>query len=72
MTQCDRIMDYLDKHPLGITQFEATSELGILRLASRISDLKRENVKIETEMIKVKNRWNEDCHVARYTLAKEK
>lgn len=72
MTQCDRIVDYLKKHPMGITQFEATSQLGILRLAARISDLKDMGIYTEREMVTVKNRFDEKCHVARYTLAKEK
>ena len=71
MTQCERVMDYLEKHPLGITQFEAIKDLGILRLASRISDLRRQNIKIDREMVTVKNRFGEDCCVARYTLVKE-
>ena len=71
MTQCERVVDYMEKHPLGITQFEATSKLGILRLAARIGDLKRMGIYTNREMITVKNQFNEDCHVARYTLLKE-
>ena len=71
MTQEDRVMDYLKKHPQGITQFEAISQLGILRLASRISDLRSQGVRISSERIKVKNRFNEDCYVANYKLESE-
>lgn len=72
MTQEKRVMDYLEKHPSGITQFEAISELGILRLASRISDLRADGIKISSERVKVKNRWNEDCYVSRYKLEEVK
>lgn len=71
MTQEDRILDYLDRHPEGLTQFEAIKDLGILRLASRISDLKREGHKITSERVKVRNRYGEDCYVSRYYFAKE-
>lgn len=69
--QCNRILDYLRKHPNGITQFEALSELGIMRLASRISDLRDQGNKILAERIKVKNRFNEECYVCKYTLVEE-
>lgn len=68
MTQGERILDYLSKHPNGITQFEALSELGIMRLASRISDLRADGNKILSERVQVKNRFNEKCYVSRYKL----
>lgn len=67
-TQNKRIIDYLRKRG-SITQFEALSELGIMRLASRISDLRRLGYAIESEMVVVKNRFDEECRVKRYRLA---
>lgn len=67
-TQCDRLIDYLLNHD-GITQVEALNELGILRLASRISELKNEGYAIEKDMVTVTNRFGEKCNVARYKLA---
>ena len=67
MTQNERVINYLT-HNAHITQFEATSELGILRLASRINDLKNDGWDIGSEMVKVTNRFGEDCRVARYAL----
>ena len=67
-TQNERIIDYM--HRFGsITQYEALADLGIMRLASRISDLRRLGVAIESEMVTVKNRFQEECHVKRYRLA---
>lgn len=66
-TQNNRIIDYLRKRG-SITQFEALSELGIMRLASRISDLRRLGYLIESEMVVVKNRFDEECRVKRYRL----
>ena len=41
-----------------------------MRLSGRIYDLKREGYKIKTDVIPVKNRRGETCHVASYTLEK--
>ena len=68
-TQCERLVDYMKRHPIdGVTQIEALNQLGILRLASRISELKTDGYIIEKEMISVKNRFGEKCSVARYRL----
>lgn len=68
-TQCDRLLDFMLKHPeKGVTQFEALTDLGILRLASRISELRDEGYPIEKEMVTVINKYGEKCSVARYRL----
>lgn len=69
-TQNDRIVDYMREFG-GITQLEALRDLGVLRLASRISDLKRCGVAIASEFIEIKNRYGESCRVKRYRLAGE-
>jgi hypothetical protein len=66
-TQNARVLDYLQSgQPL--TQFEAIRDLGILRLSARIWDLKCEGHKIESKNITVRNRWDEKCKVAAYSL----
>lgn len=68
-TQCERLIEYMERHPVdGVTQIDALNELGILRLASRISELRSDGYVIEKEMISVKNRFGEKCSVARYRL----
>lgn len=67
--QNERILKYMDKHG-SITQFEAY-RLGILRLASRISDMRRLGYQIEREMVTVKNQYGENCRVARYSLERQ-
>lgn len=69
-TQNQRIIDYLDSHG-SITQLEALNELGIMRLASRISDLRRRGYMIESKMDVVHNRYGEKCRVKRYTIKKD-
>ena len=66
-TQSKRIFDYMNEHG-GITQYEALEELGVMRLASRISDLRRNGCAITSKMVKVKNRYGETCRVKRYSL----
>ena len=68
-TQCDRLLEYMKKR--SITQIEALQELGIMRLASRISDLRKLGYLISRKMIVVKNRFGEKCEVAEYSLEGE-
>ena len=67
MTQCERIMRHLEDYG-SITSAEAMFEYGIMRLASRISDLKKLKILIEKEMVRGKNRYGEPTHYAKYTL----
>lgn len=67
--QCKRIMDYLQKNK-SLTQLDAINKLGILRLASRISELRREGVDIKAERITVFNRWQEKATITQYSLVK--
>lgn len=67
MTQCERILDYIDRHG-SISQTEAKDELGIMRLASRVHDLKRMGYPIIREMEHGKNRFGERTVYARYRI----
>ena len=66
-TQNQRILDYIKEFG-SITQLEALRDLGVMRLASRISDLRRQGYNIVSERETVKNRFGEDCHPKRYSL----
>ena len=68
MTQCEMVLGFLRARG-SITAEQADRELGIRRLAARIRDLRDDGHDITSELITVKNRRNEDCTVARYTLA---
>lgn len=54
MTQNDQIKAHLDAGK-SITPIEALTAYGIMRLASRISDLKRSGYPIITEIVKREN-----------------
>ena len=66
-TQAERVLGYIEEFG-SITQFEALQDLGVMRLASRVSDLKKAGYPITSEVISVKNRYGERCHVKRYSL----
>ena len=67
MKQTDRILKYM--HDFGsITQLEAMQDIGCMRLAARIADLKRDGHAIRREMETSKNRYGEETSYARYRL----
>lgn len=68
MTQCDRILRHLNDYG-SITSLEAMKEYGIMRLASRISDLKNMGYKITSITETSKNRYGETTHYSKYMLA---
>jgi hypothetical protein len=70
MTQNEDVLKYLEKHGT-ITQLEALRELGIMRLASRISDLKKGGEQISRKMIEVRARNGRKAYVAQYSLRKD-
>ncbi len=66
-TQCDRIIRHLRDYG-SITSIEAITEYGILRLASRINDLKRKGHNIVSETAVGKNRYGEKIRYSIYRL----
>ena len=66
-TQNERILEYIDQFG-SITQFEALRDIGCMRLASRISDLKRLGYPIISEVEVVKNRYGEKSRIKRYRM----
>lgn len=67
-SQCDRILRHLGDYG-SIDSLTAMREYGILRLASRINDLKRRGVKIISITEKSKNRYGETVRYSVYMLA---
>lgn len=68
-TQAERVLAYMEEFG-SITQLEALSDLAIMRLASRISDLKKLGYPITSDIEAVQNRYGEKCYIKRYTLAR--
>lgn len=50
----------------SISPVEAFSDLGVMRLAARISDIEKSGVDIERQMETSKNRYGEKVHYMRY------
>lgn len=69
-TQCERIIKYL-KDFGSITQYQALQDLGIMRLASRISELQKNGYEFEKQRIKVFNRYGESTPVVKYKLKEQ-
>lgn len=66
-TQNDRILSYIEMFG-SINPIQALSDLGVMRLASRIADLKRMGYPIRKMMAKSKNRYGETVCYAEYTM----
>ena len=67
MTQCEKIIRHMEDFG-SISSLEAMQEYGIMRLASRISDLKKAGVPIQKETVSGKNRYGEPTSFARYSI----
>lgn len=67
MTQTDLVLEYMRQNG-SITQLEAITELGVMRLGARIWELKDQGVVIYTEQETGKNRNGKPVHYARYRL----
>lgn len=65
--QVDKIYKYM-KDFGSITQLDAIRDLGVMRLASRISEMRMSGIAIKKEMETGKNRYGEPTHYARYSL----
>ena len=69
MTQKERILQYIEDFG-SITQIEALKYLGVMRLASRICDLRKDGIDIISEDVVGTNRYGEKVRYARYKVRK--
>ena len=69
-TQNEMILDYIAEFG-SISPLEAIKDLGCYRLASRISDLKRQGYPITSKFETFKKRNGEKGHFKRYSLQGE-
>ena len=70
ITQCERILRHMKDYG-SITSLEAVNEYGIMRLASRINDLKAQGIAIVSEVKTGKNRYGDDTHFSVYKLKED-
>jgi hypothetical protein len=64
--QTERVLSYMEEVG-SITQLDALRDLGVMRLASRIADLKRMGYPIEAKTESVKTRYG-NTNIKRYSL----
>lgn len=69
-TQCDKVLQYMRQFG-SITQLEALSDIGCMRLASRISDLRQQGYAIGRRIKTGKNRYGDSVSFAEYYLIEE-
>ena len=70
ITQCEKVLRHLKDHG-SITSIEAFNEYGILRLASRINDLRAMGIGIVSHTETGKNRYGENIRYSVYRLAEK-
>lgn len=70
MSQCNLVLDYMRQFG-SITQLEAIRDIGCMRLASRINDLRERGYAIGRRMKTSKNRYGKDVSFAEYYLEED-
>lgn len=69
-TQCNKVLDYMRQFG-SITQMEAIRDIGCMRLASRINDLREQGYAIGRRMKTGKNRYGDNIYFAEYYLEED-
>lgn len=65
--QTQMVLDYIREHG-SITPREAEDEIGCMRLAARIAEIRGEGHAIRKEIVTRKNRYGEKVRFARYGI----
>ena len=67
MTQKELVLKYIADFG-SITPMEAFGDLGITKLATRISEMRKEGKEFKIEAVKGKNRYGKPTRYARYSF----
>ena len=67
MSQITDVIEYIRDHG-SITSRQAMMNLGCYRLASRINDMRKGGIPVESEMITVPAHNGKNTRIARYTI----
>lgn len=70
MTQREAIINYITQFG-SITPMEAFADLGITKLATRISEMRKDGQEFKIETVKSKNRYGKTVHFAKYSFPDE-
>lgn len=67
VTQHQEIIEYIQRYG-SITPMEAFADLGITKLATRVSEMRRDGMRFKIETVKSKNRYGKTVHFAKYSF----
>lgn len=70
ITQRQLILDYI-KDFGSITPMQAYGDLGVTKLATRISEMRKDGMQFQIDTIKSKNRYGKTVRFAKYSFPKE-
>ena len=70
MNQKEQILDYLKRFKT-ITPMEAFADLGITKLATRVSEMRSDGIEFHIETVKRKNRFGKPIWFCRYSLKED-
>ena len=71
MTQCERVLKYMRDFG-SINPLQAMGDLGVMRLAARVSDLRKDGHKISRRMVAGRNRYGDAVSFAEYRITEDK
>ena len=67
MTQRELILQYIEDFG-SITPMQAFADLGITKLATRISEMRKDGIEFKIDTIKTINRYGKAVSFARYSM----
>lgn len=70
MTQHEMILEYMRRFG-SIDPQQAYFDIGCMKLATRVSELKDRGYNIVSETVRSKNRWGKRVHYKRYRLGEQ-
>ena len=71
MTQREAIIAYINEFG-SITPMQAYADLGITKLATRISEMRKDGITFKIETVHVKNRYGKTVPFAKYSFPEAK
>ena len=66
-TQRELVLEYITRFG-SITPMQAFTDLGITKLATRISEMRKDGMEFKIETVKSKNRFGKIVHYAKYSF----
>ena len=67
MTQREAILQYITEFG-SITPMQAFADLGITKLATRISEMRKDGMNFNIEMVHMRNRYGKSVSFAKYSF----